>query len=285
MHPHMVLGPSSSREHHPTSLGDLSPVLRVHSLRLRKTMLKLKRKLWHLPGVQAALRPTFWVCRYSSSRRTTSLWYPSSALSVFMICQSEYYAFGYVLPGSTFRSSMSLAAICRAQMPCLVHQQLKLPLMTWISMMMLNCSRYQQSWQPLTLPFSLSMSQLANAVCQELVQIIAAGRPKSLQDTLMQLRDFWSVRAELVINQGLIMRGPLLLIPVAMQPDILGQLHDDHQGVTRTTQLTSSCVWFPGIAASIKSLIQDCGHCKQFRRPLTEAMVSFGTLPLAHRWC
>ena len=122
-------------------------------------------------------------------------------------------------------------------------------------------------------------TQLANAVCQELVQIIAAGRPKSLQDTPMQLRDFWSVRAEVVINQGLIMRGPLLLIPVAMQPDILGQLHDDHQGVTRTTHLTSSCAWFPGIAVSIKSLIQDCGQCKQFRRPLTEAMVSFGTPP------
>lgn len=44
---------------------------------------------------------------------------------------------------------------------------------------------------------------------------------------------------------------------------MLTELHSGHQGVSRTKSLPSGLVWWPGLDASIETMVKHCGNCQQ----------------------
>ena len=66
--------------------------------------------------------------------------------------------------------------------------------------------------------------------------IIYTGWPDKLQDLPGEIRDYWSYREELVMENGVIFKGRQVLVPPVLQGDILVQLHSGHQGIEKTRQ-------------------------------------------------
>lgn len=70
--------------------------------------------------------------------------------------------------------------------------------------------------------------------------------PKNVD--VQALKSFSNVRNELSITtDGVIIRGPRLVVPATLQKKTVELAHIGHQGVVKTKSLIREKVWFPGI--------------------------------------
>ena len=83
------------------------------------------------------------------------------------------------------------------------------------------------------------------------------------------VRQFWKVASQLSVEDGLLMRGSRLVIPLPLQSDILGRLHEGHQGIVKCRERARESVWWPGLNAQLENLVFNCPVCQkqQVQRP------------------
>lgn len=60
--------------------------------------------------------------------------------------------------------------------------------------------------------------------------------------------------------------GPHILVPSALQRDVLERLHDSHRGV----EATKRCARWPGINADITNVVRACGACQMMQPSLQQ---------------
>ena len=53
------------------------------------------------------------------------------------------------------------------------------------------------------------------------------------------------LKDSLTVDQGCILWGTRVVIPHKLRTNMLRELHETHQGITRTKQLARSYVWWP----------------------------------------
>jgi transposase InsO family protein len=98
-----------------------------------------------------------------------------------------------------------------------------------------------------------------------LAQVIFSGWPERIQDVPNQLREYWSYRDELAVENGIIIKGKQVLIPGTVRADILRQLHEGHQGIEKTRLLARQAVYWPRIHKDIEAMVQNCDLCQEAR--------------------
>lgn len=98
-----------------------------------------------------------------------------------------------------------------------------------------------------------------------LAQTIYAGWPETIQELPATLREFWSYRDELAVENGIIFKGRQVLIPEPLRPDILKQLHSGHQGIEKTRRLARESVYWPRINKDIELLCKSCELCQELQ--------------------
>ena len=54
-----------------------------------------------------------------------------------------------------------------------------------------------------------------------------------MQELPKPLREYWSYRDELAVENGIIFKGRQVIIPEPLQKDILTQLHASHPGMEK----------------------------------------------------
>ena len=68
------------------------------------------------------------------------------------------------------------------------------------------------------------------------------------------------------------MRGNRMVIPPPLRKELLGRIHDGHQGITKCRGRARQSVWWPGISKDLEELVQNCPECcraqKQRAQPL-----------------
>ena len=80
------------------------------------------------------------------------------------------------------------------------------------------------------------------------------------------LKPYWTVRSDLTVEEGLLLFQTRLVIPEALQKDILERIHEGHQGIVKCRAFARSCVWWPKLSQQIESLIKDCKTCEKQRQ-------------------
>ena len=83
---------------------------------------------------------------------------------------------------------------------------------------------------------------------------------------------YWQERGNLLVNEGLLMRGKQLVVPPSLRIDILRYLHDCHQGITKIRENAASSMWWPGISRGIEKMVKNCAICEQYRKDRIEPM-------------
>ncbi|WP_419601948.1 RNase H-like domain-containing protein, partial [Thiolapillus sp.] len=92
--------------------------------------------------------------------------------------------------------------------------------------------------------------------------IIIGGWPDRARQLPKNLRDFWSCRDELSVEDGLVLKGDRVIIPTAMRGYILRNLHAGHQGIEKCKLRAKTCVYWRGINADIEHLVKSCTVCQ-----------------------
>ena len=85
---------------------------------------------------------------------------------------------------------------------------------------------------------------------------------------------YWKDRAELTAQDGLILYQDRIVIPKSLQSEILGRIHEGHQGQVRCKSLARQSVYWKGIGSDITRLVSGCPECLSRRKaPAREPLI------------
>jgi hypothetical protein len=108
----------------------------------------------------------------------------------------------------------------------------------------------------------------ADPAYEELIQAISNGFPLERHHTSGNVRQFWAIRMDLSIDDGLVLYNGRIVVPQAARRDILKKLHSSHQGITRTKRRARQALYWPGMSNDIVLLVEGCQPCQQTRPSL-----------------
>ena len=111
---------------------------------------------------------------------------------------------------------------------------------------------------------SLQELTRTDPLLRSLAETIIDGWPEDPKDIPEALWPYWNHRDTMTVEDGIILRGEAILIPPAERGEILQQIHEGHQGITKSQLRTCNCVYWPGINKDIQCMIEACETCQHF---------------------
>ena len=118
----------------------------------------------------------------------------------------------------------------------------------------------------------IKQAQADDATCQNIQEFCMHGWPDKAK-LGPEEKLYLQVAADITIQQGLLLKGSCIVIPVAMQKTILGKIHEGHQGITKCRERAKQSVWWPGLSKQIEDLVEKCDKCSKERQNRVEPMM------------
>ena len=108
--------------------------------------------------------------------------------------------------------------------------------------------------------------------------MIQSGRPGIKHEVPHSIRQYWDVRDELPVLDGVIYRGKRIVVPPTMRPAMLEITHETHLGTVKCIQRDREALHWPGMSAQIEEKVKDCSICHdhapaQCKEPLIQSAV------------
>ena len=113
-----------------------------------------------------------------------------------------------------------------------------------------------------------------------LADLFNTGWPKDIKEVPCPLCPYWQHRETLTIKDGLVLQGEALIIPPAERERVLHQLHQFHQGITKSQLLACGSFFWPSINKAIKEVVHQCEACTKFQSQNAAAPLTPTTTPL-----
>jgi hypothetical protein len=89
-------------------------------------------------------------------------------------------------------------------------------------------------------------------VLQQVKGVIQAGWPENKNVLDPTLVNYFHVRDELTVQEGVVLRGERVVIPKSLRKEILEDLHAAHQGVESTLRRARESIYWPNVNREIK---------------------------------
>nr|XP_047137473.1 uncharacterized protein K02A2.6-like [Hydra vulgaris] len=102
-------------------------------------------------------------------------------------------------------------------------------------------------------------------VLSQITNYITYGWPRNRQMLCGKEKKYWTIRNNLHIAEGIILKENKIVIPTDMRPLILTQLHLSHLGTEKTKARARNVVYCPGLTSDIDKLILNCHKCLKYR--------------------
>ena len=91
---------------------------------------------------------------------------------------------------------------------------------------------------------------------------IAVGWPDRSNDLTSNLREFRTFADDLTVCDDLICKGTRFVIPGGACQAMLERLHSSHIGTNGCIRRAREVIFYPGIVAAIRALVQRCEICR-----------------------
>ena len=92
------------------------------------------------------------------------------------------------------------------------------------------------------------------------------GWPKTIKEVPQEIQKYWTFHEELMIEDGLILKGTRIVIPTAKREEILKQIHEGHLGLNKCQMQAKETVYWPGLNDQLEQLILNCQLCLKYSR-------------------
>ena len=112
---------------------------------------------------------------------------------------------------------------------------------------------------------------------------IITGWPDDIKEVPHPLHPYWQHRETLTVEDGLVLQGEALAIPPTKRERTLQQLHQFHQGTTKSQLLACGSFFWPSINEAIEEVVCQCEACTQFQSQNAAAPLTLTPTPL-HPW-
>ena len=101
----------------------------------------------------------------------------------------------------------------------------------------------------------------ADATLRKLKTIIRQGWPASKEEVPENVRDYFSFREELSIQNGLVFKGERLVIPASMRDNMLAKIHASHIGIQGCLRRAREVVYWPRMDKDVAAYVTKCDVC------------------------
>ena len=98
---------------------------------------------------------------------------------------------------------------------------------------------------------------------RSLAETIIAGWPEDIKDLPNALRPYHTYRDVMTVEDGLILCGEALIIPLSERGKVLESIHEGHLGISKCQFRARQCVYWPGINADIRKMVEACPTCQR----------------------
>ncbi len=99
----------------------------------------------------------------------------------------------------------------------------------------------------------------------ELYKMILAGWPETKEQVPHSIREYWLVRDELAVLDGIAYRGQRIVVPPTMRSRMLDLIHETHLGTVKSKQRARETLYWPGMSSEIEEKVQDCPVCHDYQ--------------------
>ena len=106
------------------------------------------------------------------------------------------------------------------------------------------------------------------------------GWPDYISQTPGSVQPYWNNRAELTVQDGLLLKNSRIVIPSCMRLEILDKIHAGHQGIVKCRERAKSSVWWPSLSKQLEDIVRTCTICVQELSNHAEPLI---TTPLPDR--
>ena len=119
----------------------------------------------------------------------------------------------------------------------------------------------------------------ADEVLQRIKSYVWSGWPDSVKSLEPELRPFWGVHNDISIVDDLVMAGSRIVIPQSSRQEVLREIHEGHQGETKCMLRAKSAVYWPGIYNDIRTVVGNCGACRELENAQTRCPMLITEVP------
>ena len=95
--------------------------------------------------------------------------------------------------------------------------------------------------------------------------MIMKGWPDTRSEVPHAIREYWSIRDELAVIDGVVYKGMRIVVPPSMRNRMLAQIHGSHLGIVKCKKRAREALYWPGMNQHIERLVQDCAECNSFQ--------------------
>lgn len=162
------------------------------------------------------------------------------------------------VPGKT---QLISDALSRKPLPLCNDEDLKLS-----EMMEEHVDAIQASW-PASESRKCEISQESenDEVLKKVHEYVLDGWPKYNSSVPGYIKPYYEVKDNLSAIDGILTYQNRIVIPKSLQSEMLSRLHESHQGLNKCLSNAQSSIWWPGITADLKKLIENCLKCRENR--------------------
>ena len=82
---------------------------------------------------------------------------------------------------------------------------------------------------------------------------IAQGWPSTIKEVSSVLQSYWTFREELMIEDGMILKGTRIVIPAKKHEAVLKLIHGGHLGLNKCKLPAKETVYFQDLAISLRN--------------------------------
>ena len=135
------------------------------------------------------------------------------------------------------------------------------------------------------MPECISIEEIQHAssqdvYLQQLKSFIIAGWPHTKDELHTNIRPYWLYRDELMVIDGVILKGRCIIIPDSLKQQVLAQVHTNHMGIEKMKLLACESVFWHNINANIEAYIKVCATCLEFQQTQPKEKIMHHNIPL-----
>ena len=106
----------------------------------------------------------------------------------------------------------------------------------------------------------------SDVTLQALVTVLKTEWPASRKLCPDSIKPFWNENDNLIEYDGLIFKGQQLVIPTALRPTIMKEVHSGHFDIVKCLERAKAAMCWPGYTLQIRDMVETCSLCQENRR-------------------
>ena len=92
------------------------------------------------------------------------------------------------------------------------------------------------------------------------------GWPDRKEEVPTEIRNYFHCKEELTIQDGIFFKGNRVIVPAALRPLMVKEVHSSHIGIEGCLRKARDVLFWPSMPAEIKDSIGKCDTCNSYQK-------------------